>query len=399
MAVRPIFRQPEKEIFPRHRQHFARFQPRVQFLCGNAQVLQPEPVEKRPLVRVQRPLHAGRVQIFPRPAGGGGAFRRVKRLEQLRAEFQNFPALDPRQHDLLADGAVRQARDRRQRGDGRGNGGRRDDDARARAGQSQFGQTQRQNGVRRPEWLGRHKQHARKRRAVGVVQQQRDAVLRGQRGEPVHLRIRQHVARGIRRARRGDGADVAPRQRRFHGGEINRVLENILRRPDDVGAARHKKIRLPALLRIADVFRRERQENFLFPAAGKRPRQQIEQKEKRRLPAVRHRQIFRADVPAEFPPQQRRQRREETRIPLRRIVADQQPLARGGVGGEFGQAGADERWQRGDHGGIAAAEHPHLRIERERAAHVIHQREDAAAPGQFLADEGKFKRACGCRHS
>ena len=107
----------------------------------------------------------------------------------------------------------------------------RDDNPGAHAGQAELGEAQGQDDMRRPERLRRHEHDARERRAIGIVENERNAAGGGERGEARDLGVGQHVAGRVGRARGGDGADVLAAQRLFHGGEVNAVFEYPASRP------------------------------------------------------------------------------------------------------------------------------------------------------------------------
>src|SRR5690606_29023576 len=60
-----------------------------------------------------------------------------------------------------------------------------------------------------------------------------------------------------------------------------------------------KQLCADTLIRITDVFRHQRQQNFPIPPIGGATGQQIEKEKECRLPPAGYRHVFLADVPAE----------------------------------------------------------------------------------------------------
>ena len=165
-------------------------------------------------------------------------------------------------------------------------------------------------------------------------------------------------------------------QRVLHGGEINRVFENaraFALRPRDVRTTRDEEFAFDALVRVADVFRREREQHLAHTPAFEATCEQIKEIEKGALPAIRDREILRPDVPAKCALQQRCERGEEARISLRRIVVAEHPIQRGAVGDDCAHPLAQERLHLRHRRGIATAEHAHIRLDGHGAAEIVHE--------------------------
>ncbi len=159
------------------------------------------------------------------------------------------------------------------------------------------------------------------------------------------------------------------------------------------GPAGDKQIRFEALVRVADVFRRERQQNLPATPARKRAGKEVEQVEEGALTAAGDGDVLRPDRPPEFTLQQIRQRLNEPRVPLGRIVVGQHAVKGGAVGQEHLHALAQETLHARHNGGISAAQHAHLRIDRHRLAEVVHQLQDPAVGREFAPDQGKSRSA------
>ena len=92
-------------------------------------------------------------------------------------------------------------------------------------------------------------------------------------------------------------------------------------------------------VRVADVFRRDRQQDAAHRAVAARAGEQVEQLEERRLAAGRQRDVLWPDVPPVLGTQQLRECGDEARFAARRVVVADQP-ALGHVGGRSpGRAG------------------------------------------------------------
>jgi hypothetical protein len=114
--------------------------------------------------------------------------------------------------------------------------------------------------------------------------------------------------------------------------------------------------------------------------------EQVKYLEECRLPAGRNRQVLRADLPAERLPQELRQRRQKTRIPLRRVVVPQHAVEAGPVIEQSLHPLPPDFLHRGHSCGIATTEHEHVGLDRHRPPQVIHQRQDTAAGGELLTN-------------
>ncbi len=112
------------------------------------------------------------------------AFCLVKRPDHLAAQAQDFARFHQRQHDLLAGARIREADDGAHRTESADDFRRADHDARAGAGQTDFRQAVGEDHMRFPERLSAAEDDAGKRRAVGIVEDERDAVTLRQGGKP-----------------------------------------------------------------------------------------------------------------------------------------------------------------------------------------------------------------------
>ena len=88
--------------------------------------------------------------------------------------------------------------------------------------------------------------------------------------------------------------------------------------------------------------------------------EQVEEEEKRGLPAQRHRDVFRAYGPAEFPTQHRGQGGNEGRISLRRVIVAEHGIKAGAVREQFAHAFAPARLDGRHSRRIATAQHQHV---------------------------------------
>ena len=194
-----------------------------------------------------------------------------------------------------------------------------DDDAGAGAGQADFRQAEGEDRhVVVPERRGVGEDDAGKRRAVGIVDDQRDAVLFREGGQAGDLVVGEDVAGRIGRARGADRGDV---RGDFEVVEIDAVFELV--RPgffDQRGDARGTGRR-----------RRPGSRSRCIPApaaagfscgvpSGISSGEQVEEEEERGLAAAGDGDVFRADIPAEGLAEKRGDGLDEMRISARRIV-------------------------------------------------------------------------------
>ncbi len=119
----------------------------------------------------------------------------------------------------------------------------------------------------------------------------------GQRIEPLQFVERQHVAGRIGRARDADRAYVV---RHVESIEIDEVLEEPVIEFVDRGGPREQHARREADVGVADVLRRQRQQDAAASAVGALAGEQVEQEEERRLAAARESDVAGRQRPAEF---------------------------------------------------------------------------------------------------
>ena len=83
---------------------------------------------------------------------------------------------------------------------------------------------------------------------------------------------------------------------------------------------------MAALVCVADVFRHQWQQDFPVAAFRHAPRQQVEEKKERSLPATSDRDILRAYLPAEGFTKKAGYRLQKPRIPTRRVIRGQRSV-------------------------------------------------------------------------
>ncbi len=225
----------------------------------------------------------------------------------------------------------------------------------------------------------------RERVAVGVVDEQRDAVLPGQVAQAAELLAAEHVAGRVGRAGQAHRRDVGREMKPF---KVHPVLEFVRAAGFDERPAGGELALGKGLVRVADVVGHQREQDAaaaLRRVAG----QQVEQQEEGVLAAWQHHQVFAADVPAAFAPEKGGEGLAEGRIARRRIVVEQHAVQGGFVRREGAQAFAPERLHLRDRRRLAAAEHAHAGIFGQGRAQVVHEFLDAARAGEALAKGGE----------
>ena len=142
MAVRPVFAEAEEKILAGDDEDFSLFQPFVEFAGGDLEPLEPEPVEKCALARVQSVVDSAFAEKFMQPFLRLLIPLAIKRPQHRPPDLENPPALDQRLHQTLPDIPVRQPNNRRHRRHRRRHLGRTDHNSSPRPRQPELRQTQ-----------------------------------------------------------------------------------------------------------------------------------------------------------------------------------------------------------------------------------------------------------------
>ncbi len=212
-------------------------------------------------------------------------------------------------------------------------------------------------------------------------------MARRQRHQAVDLAIGQHVSRRIGRARYADGAGAVAH---VQGVEVHAVLEQMVFQMIDGGPRRSEKTLAQALIGVADVLRRKRQQHVSGVALLALAGENIEQHERRRLTAVGQRNVLGPDRPAELSLQQRCQGASELRRALGGAVVAHHALEAVAVVEDCPHAAAKQGLHRGDMPGISAAQHQHLAVHRHGLAQIVHQLGNAGVSAELVAEFGKL---------
>ena len=143
---------------------------------------------------------------------------------------------------------------------------------------------------------------------------------------------------------------------------------------------------------VADVFGGEGQEDGFVAAVVKLAAEQVEEIEEGVLRAVGQGDVFFADVPAVLAAEVGGQGGNQAGVALRGGVVGQ-AFDGGAVVGDLAQGVGKGLLHGGDVGGVAAAEHVDGFAFGQGAAEVVHQLQDAALAGEFLAESGELHGA------
>ncbi len=143
---------------------------------------------------------------------------------------------------------------------------------------------------------------------------------------------------------------------------------------------------IDALVRVADVFRHQRQQDFFPRAIRHLAGEQVEEQEKRGLSAAGDGGVFRADIPAEGVAKKPGNGFQKAWIPLRRVV-NRQRLVKPA---RFLHQRAEPPLPDGVHfrnaRRLAAAEHLEIRPAAGKGvAEIVHQLADSTAATEVVA--------------
>ena len=261
--------------------------------------------------------------MFLHQGPGPIRFDAVEGLYHLVAQPQDLSVLQQRLHDGLTCIGVGEPH----------NGGHgcdpadhflpRNHDSRAGAWQACLGKALGEDDVLIPDRGGLAEDDVRKGRTIGIVDDQRNRMLRRQFRKMADLIIGQHVSGRIGRSRDADG-------RHFfidlQGIEVHPVLELVIADHLEPGLCPTKKLSPGRLAGITNVFRHEWKKDLLAPPIGEAASQRIEEKEEGRLTARGDRYVLRSQLPAEFPAEEAREGGPESTVAGRSLVVAQHAL-------------------------------------------------------------------------
>lgn len=151
---------------------------------------------------------------------GEVAFALVIRADFFAAETKELAVGQERAGEGLAEVAVGQAGDGDHGGEGCCDGGGGDNEGGAGAGESEFGEAEDVNSVVGPERGGVVENDPGEGVPVGVVDNERDVVPRGEVGEAAEFVVGNDVAAGVGRTGNAEGGDV--------GGEVQGVEVDVV---------------------------------------------------------------------------------------------------------------------------------------------------------------------------
>ena len=319
----------------------------------------------------------------------------VEGLDFVGGELLQFAAFDKRGGDGGTEAGGGEVGDGVQAADGFYHFGGGDDDAGAHAGQAGFGQAEAEDDIVVPVETGGDVDDVGEGQAVGVVDDKGDVVGAGELVEACHFAVGEDVAAGVGGAGAADGTDLAVLQfgQVFEGGEVDAVFEEAvlplvfgafdLRRDGDEAG------RVDVGVGIADVFGGEGQEDGFVAAVVEWAAEQVEEIEEGVLRTVGEGDVFFANVPAVLAAEVGGEGGDQAGVALGGGVVGQ-AFDGGAVVGDLAQGVGKGLLHGGNVGGVAAAEHIDGFAFRQGAAEVVHQLQDTAVAGEFLAESGEL---------
>ena len=230
---------------------------------------------------------------------------------------------------------------------------------------------------------------AREGKPVGVVHDERHVPGAGHAAEALDLFVGDHVARGVGGPRHADRADVPDI---VEPVEVHPVLEQSVAEVGDGRAARDEEIRREAEVGVADVLRRERQQDAAHAPVLARSREQVEQGEERGLAAGGEGDVAFAHVEAVLAAQESRDRSREAAIALRPVVAPDRPLERPVALHERQRARPEHVLRGRNEARVSAPEVHDLAARGRHRAEVVHERARAGLAGEPLSQCGEVHR-------
>ena len=144
-------------------------------------------------------------------------------------------------------------------------------------------------------------------------------------------------------------------------------------------------VRLRAQVRIADVLGTEGEQDLLAQSRSVLAGEEIEEHEEAQLAAGGEGDVLGAEVPAVFMPQQPRQGLDEPALALRGAVVAEHACEALRCLRELRELGAEQRLERRDVGGVAAAQHERVAAACQCAPEVFHELCDPGRLGEPLS--------------
>ena len=235
-----------------------------------------------------------------------------------------------------------------------------------------------------PERRGVGEDDAGEGRSVGIVNDERDAVLLRDGGKAGDFLVGKHVAGGIGRARGADRGDV---RSDFEFLEIDAVFEFVRPGFFDERGDGAEQLAADALVGVADVFGHEREEDFPAGSVRHFSGEQVEEEVERGLAAAGDGDVFDRQIPAESFAEKGGDGFEEMRISARRIVGGEGALEAARFSHQFFEPPPPDGVHFRDAGRLAAAEHFQVRAATGHGmAEIVHEFLDAAAASEMATE-------------
>ena len=209
----------------------------------------------------------------------------------------------------------------------------------------------------------------------------------GQFFQPGQLLIGDDVSRGVC----GPGyTDSAGFSGHLHGVKIHPIFEFMGIGEGDVRLYRVEQPLLNAGIGVANVFRRQRQQDMLAMSITVVTTKHVEKHEEGSLTAVGQRNVFGLQAPAVFLIQQLGQGGNKLFFPLRGVVNTHQPTYVRFTGGHLHQNALNSLLDLRNVAGVTTAHHDHVLTGGHGIPEIVHQGSNAGISGEFTTESREF---------
>lgn len=385
VGVGPGFGEAEEEVVAGDDEDFAAFEALVEFGGCDGAVFEPEPEEEGAFAGVEGVGDAV-AESFAEEAVCELAFGLVEGADDFAGGAGELVALQERLEEGLADVAVGEGEHGVHVGESGGDAFVGDDDGGADAGEAEFGEADGDDEVLVPDGCPVGVDGAGEGHAVGLIENEGDAVGGGDFPKGGEFGGGDDVTRWVGGAGEAEGGDVGG-----EGGaeavEVDAVLEGVVGEFFDGARDGDEGVGVEGLVGVADVFGGDGEEDFLFAVVTGEEGEEVKEGG---LTAGHDDDVFFGAGPAAFALEEGGHGAAEGGAAAGGVVIDEGAIeAVGFVFEEVTPLIPPEGLHFGDGGGVAAAEHAHVRFRGHGATEVFHQFLDAAGASQFFTQGGK----------
>ena len=389
VGVGPGFGEAEEEVVSGDDEDFAVFEALVEFGGGDGAVFEPEPEEEGAFAGVEGVGHAV-AEGFAEEAVGELAFGLVEGADDVADAAGELVAFEEGEEEGLADVAVGEGEDGVHVGEGGGDALVGDDDGGADAGEAELGEADGDDEVFVPDGCPVGVDGAGEGHAVGLVEDEGDAVGGGDFAEGGELGWGDDVAGGVGGAGEAEGGDVGG-ESGAEAVEVDAVFEGVVGEFFDGAGDGDEGVGVEGLVGVADVFGGDGEEDFLLAIVTGEEGEEVEEGG---LAAGHDDDVFFGAGPAALALEEGGHGAAEGGATAGRIVVDEGAVeAVGLVFEEVTPLIPPEGLHFGDGGRVAAAEHAHVGLGGHGLTEVFHQLLDATRASQFFTQRGKRDHA------